>query len=142
MCCVRFCREAAFMDVYGQDPNIIKKVQKNAIYKDKNTVCIFSGYSPLSSYKTTLKQQLKLFTYIGQRKGLAVSCLLVQHHNAIRRDSRMRLTRWKQLPYGTHMTVLYLPSFPPKTHYVPKSGNYCARTGNEKRTKTFKLMKT
>ena len=44
--------------VLKQAPNTYT-VHKNAIYWDKNTVCKFSGYSPLSNHKTTLKQQLK-----------------------------------------------------------------------------------
>ena len=43
--------------VLKQAPNTYT-VHKNAIYWNKNTVCKLSGYSPLSNYKTTFKQQL------------------------------------------------------------------------------------
>ena len=40
-----------------EDPNT-QKVQKNAIYQDKRNTCKILRSFPLSSYKTTLKQQL------------------------------------------------------------------------------------
>jgi len=43
--------------VLKQDPNT-KRFKQTLIYFNKDTVCKFSGKSPLSSHKTTLKQQI------------------------------------------------------------------------------------
>ena len=40
-----------------QDPNT-KRFKRTLIYFDTDTVCTFSGKSPLSSHKTSLKQQI------------------------------------------------------------------------------------
>ena len=72
------------------DPNT-KRFKRMLIYWHGHTICKFSGKSPLSSYKMTLKQQLNGYKLLKMRKKLIFFWLICCH---FRKIVCMTMTSW------------------------------------------------